>query len=74
MLLNTIPRRRAQDAAAKGVVAVAAREAIVEERDAARAKVLHKALPKAKAAEENNAVAARREVTMPPRLNSHKHR
>ena len=74
MPLSTTPRRRAQAVEEKEAVVVGAREATVAERDAARAKVPHRELPKAKAAEENNAVAARREVTMPPRLNSHKHR
>ena len=64
---NTIPRRKVQDAAAKAVVAVEAREAIVE----AKAKALHKALPKERAAATSIAVEARKATMLPKQSPKH---
>ena len=66
MLPNTIPRRKVQDAAAKAVVAVEAREAIVEAKATAREKALHKVLPKGRTVAASIAVEAKR-ATTPPR-------
>ena len=69
---NTIPRRKVQDAAAKAVVAVEAREVIVVAKATTKAKALHKALPKERTAATSIAVEARKATMLPRQSPKHK--